>query len=67
MELVIIHNKGYRLSIISNGFGYTNLNTITNTVTIQKTIDSETVNSTVDTAVTIKKDMPTALNVNNKK
>lgn len=67
MELFAIQNKGYNLSIILNGFIYTNLNTITNTVTIQKTIDSETVNSTFDTAVTIKKDIPTALNVNNQK
>jgi hypothetical protein len=67
MELVAIQNKGYSLSIILNGFIYTNLNTITNTVTIQKTIDSETVKSTFDTAVTIKKDIPIALNVNNQK
>jgi hypothetical protein len=67
MELFTIQNKGYNLSIILNGFINTRLNTITNTVTIQKTIDSETVNSTFDTAVTIKKDIPIALNVNNKK
>jgi hypothetical protein len=67
MELVIIHNKGYSLSVILNGFSYTNLNTITNTVTIQKTSTPQTVNSTFDTTVTIKKQIPEPLNVNNKK
>ena len=67
MQLINIHNKGYNLSIILNSFGYTNLNTITNTVTIQKSRTSEARNSTFDTAITIKKEIPLQLNVNNKK
>jgi hypothetical protein len=67
MELINIHDKGYSISVILNGFSYINLNTITNTVTIQKTSTSQTANSTFDTAVTIKKQIPTQLSVNNKK
>jgi hypothetical protein len=67
MELINIYNKGYNLSITLNGFGYTNLNTITNTVTIQKSRTSETRNSSFDTAITIKKEIPLQLNVNSKK
>jgi hypothetical protein len=67
MELINIYNKGYNISIVLNGLSYTNVNTITNTVTIQKTISSQTANSTFDTAVTIKKDTPIPLNVNNQK
>ena len=67
MEIVTIENKGYNLSIILNGFACTKLDTITNTVTIQKKADSETANSTFDTAITIRKQIPISLNVNNKK
>ena len=67
MELISIYNKGYNLSIILNSFDCTNLNTITNTVTIQKSKTSENRNSAFDTAITIKKEIPVQLNVNNKK
>jgi hypothetical protein len=67
MELTNIHNKGYNLSIILNGFDYINLNTITNTVTIQKIKNSESRNSSFDTTITIKKDINQQINVNNKK
>jgi hypothetical protein len=67
MELTNIHNKGHNVSIILNGFNCTNLNTITNTVTIQKVKSSEIRNSTFDTKITIKKEIPILLNVNNKK
>jgi hypothetical protein len=67
MQLTNIHYKGYNLSIILNGFVHTNLNTITNTVTIQRSRASDIKKSTFDTEITIKKEMPTQLNVNNKK
>jgi hypothetical protein len=67
MELISIYNKGHNLSISLNELNYTNLNTITNTVTIQKTKSSATVNSFFDTAITIKKEISQQLDVNNKK
>jgi hypothetical protein len=67
MELISIYNKGYNLSIILNSFDCTSINIITNTVTIQKSRTSENRNSAFDTAITIKKEIPPQLNVNNKK
>ena len=64
MNIYNIHSKGYNLSVEIDSFSFTNLDTITNTVTVKKLKLSAGTNSASNTVVTIKKESTINLNVN---
>jgi len=64
MDITKIYNSSYNLSAVINSLVLTSINTITNTITIQKLKGSIGSNAGTGTTITIQKDRIFTFNVN---